>query len=76
MKTFDFTCDARVTLTVRAETQDDAKKQWDTFCNQMAVAGDWKRCRMTANVPRELFYVYLLDGEPDVDEDEVDHTDT
>ena len=57
MPDFDFACDARVGLTISAPTEAEARKQWETFCQQMA------RCdSFIGNRPgTPAFHVALLD---------------
>ena len=64
MKTFDFVCDARVSLTVTAATEGEARKQWDDFCMGVNRADDFMADK--AGVPS--FYLCLAHEEPEVEE--------
>ena len=64
MHIYEFTCDARVSRQFQAETEADAQKQWDIFCNAMNHSDDFAAQGTDAG----QFHVSLLDGEPDIEQ--------
>ena|GEM_PF-7086991 len=54
-----FTCDARVTLDIEAESLSDAMEQWESFCVGMANSDSF--CANRAGVPD--FFILLTDSD-------------
>jgi len=60
MPTFDFVCDARVSVSIIAETREEAQRAWDMFCINIET----EACASLDGTNK--FRIYLADKEPDV----------
>jgi hypothetical protein len=61
MRTFDFVCDARISVTIQAKDQDAARERWRSFCRNV------EKCDYLS-VGCDGFYVHLAQEEPEVKE--------
>jgi len=60
VKTYDFVCDARISISVEADSPVEARKTWDRFAQSLLKCGEFIGTRCGS------FYVMLQNLEPRV----------